>query len=121
MKFAYRVINKNKNIINLNEEGGSLPKTISEKVPVVVSFILVAKVKLCFRECAEIIKIAEDTGCVVEMASGTKSGDSSSILSLVNLGITADKTLVLTIKGDRNKEAFDKISKIISGEASVAS
>ncbi len=121
MRFAYRVINKNKGNTQYYKEGGSLTNSITEKIQSVVSFILVARVKLCFRECAAIIKIAEDTGCVVEIASGTKSGDSSSILSLVNLGITADKSLVLTIKGENNKEAFDRISKIISGEASVAS
>ena len=81
----------------------------------VVSFILVSKVKLCFRECAKIVKVAEDTNCLVEIASGTKSGTSESILSLVNLEITNDKSLVLTIKGERNEEAFRGISKIISG------
>ena len=81
----------------------------------VVSFILVAKAKLCFRECAKIVKVAEETDCFVEIASGTKSGTSESILSLVNLGITNDKSLVLTIKGERNDEAFRRISKIING------
>ena len=83
----------------------------------VVSFILVSKAKLCFRECAKIVKIAEDTNCLVKIASGTKSGTSESILSLVNLEIVADKSLVLTIEGERNEEAFRGISKIISGNA----
>ena len=81
----------------------------------VVSFILVAKAKLCFRECAKIVKIAEDTNCFVEIASGTKSGNSESILSLVNLEIKEDKSLVLTIKGENNEAAFRRISKVING------
>ena len=83
----------------------------------VVSFILVSKVKLCFRECSKIIKVAEDTGCLIEIASGTKSGDTSSILSLVNLEIGIDKSLVLTIKGENKEEAFHRVSKIIDGTA----
>lgn len=123
MKFAYRVINKNKGNLETREEGRSLSNSVTtvDSVPAVVSFILVAKNKLCFRECAQIVKIAEDTGCFVEIASGTKSGDTSSILSLVNLGITFNKSLVLTIRGENNKEAFSRISKIISGETAVGS
>ena len=83
----------------------------------VVSFMLISKVKLCFRECAKIVKIAEDTNCLIEVASGTKSGNTESILSLVNLGIGIDKSLVLTIKGERNEEAFHGVSKIIAGTA----
>ncbi len=92
--------------------------TIDPVIPTlatVISFMLVSKVKLCFRECSKIIKIAEETGCIIEIASGTKSGTSESILSLVNLGITVDKSLVLTIKGTKNQEALKRVSKIING------
>ena len=83
----------------------------------VVSFILVSKVKLCFRECAKIVKVAEETNCLIEIASGTKSGSTESILSLVNLGILDGKSLVLTIKGKNNEEAFRRVSKILNGSA----
>ena len=88
-----------------------------EKIPPIVSFRLVSKIKLCFRECASIVKVAEDTACFVEIASGTKEGNSNSILSLVNLAVTAGQSLLLKIHGDNNKEAFTRISKIISGES----
>lgn len=81
-----------------------------------VSFIMVAKGVLAFRESAHIIKVAEDTGCTISIASGKKYGTNKSILSLVNLGITSGKSLVLNIKGERNEEAFREVSKIISGE-----
>ena len=114
---------KNINIKSAGE-GRSLSKkadtkieknTAVEKAVAAVSFILVSKIKLCFRECASIVKVAEETGCLIEIAAGTKSGNSDSILSLVNLAVTADKSLVLTIHGENNHEAFNRVSKILSG------
>ena len=118
MKFAYKVLkSKNKN---------NKAELVKTETPVVnptvgtstgkVSFILVAKNTLGFRESAAIVKVAQDTNCTIEIASGKKSGSSKSILSLVGLGITADKSLVLTITGDRREDAFRVISKIISGD-----
>ena len=118
MKFAYKVLkSKNKN---------NKAELVETETPVVnptvgtstgkVSFILVAKNTLGFRESAAIVKVAQDTNCTIEIASGKKSGSSKSILSLVGLGITADKSLVLTITGDRREDAFRVISKIISGD-----
>lgn len=116
MKTNLKVKNINSRVLKSTKEGRSLAERAAEKIPAVVSFILVSKIKLCFRECAAIVKVAEDTGCLIEIASGTKSGTSDSILSLVNLAITADKSLVLTIRGENNHEAFDRVSKIISGK-----
>ena len=81
-----------------------------------VSFIMIAKGVIGFRESAHIVKIAEDTDTTVSIASGKKFGTNKSILSLVNLGIIAGKSLVLNIKGERNEEAFREIAKIIAGE-----
>lgn len=118
MKFAYRVIKNKKN--NTKSQDKNLTKVSTAGTPAsVVSFILVAKVMLGFRECAKMVKIAQDTGCKFEIASGKKSGTSDSILSLAALEISADKSLVLTIKGDRNEEALKGISKIISGEVEL--
>lgn len=116
MKSNLKVKNTNIKLIKTREEGRSLAEKIAENIPAVVTFIMVTKVKLCFRECAQIVKVAEDTGCLIEIAFGSKTGDSDSILSLVNLAVTADKTLVLKIKGENNREAFNRVSKIISGE-----
>ena len=88
------------------------PTTCTEEV----SFIMISKGVLGFRESAHLIRISEDTGCSISIASGKKFGSTKSILSLVNLGITAGKSLVLNIKGERNEEAFRAVSKIIGGE-----
>ena len=113
MKFAYRVIKNKKN--NTKSENKNLHKVSAASM----SFILVAKVTLGFRECAKMVKIAQDTACKIEIASGNNVGTSDSILSLVSLGISADKSLVLTVKGDRNEESFKGIAKIISGEVEL--
>ena len=110
-KKKYKKI-KNINIhINENENNREL-----EKYGAVVSFILVAKGILAFRECAHIVKIAKDTDCLVRLISGKKVGSSDSILSLVNLEIMPGKSLVLSIHGAKNKEAFTEIAKVIAGE-----
>ena len=114
MKFAYKVIKNKTNRVE-TKETPVINSTIGTSTGT-VSFILVAKNTLGFRECASIVNIAKETGCTVKMASGKKSGTSASILSLVALGIVAEKSLVLTIEGKRNEEAFRGISKIISGE-----
>ncbi|MBR4152026.1 MAG: HPr family phosphocarrier protein [Selenomonadaceae bacterium] len=81
-----------------------------------VSFIMVAKGVIGFRESAHIVKIADETNCTISIASGKNFGTNKSILSLVNLMLTSGKSLVLNIKGERNEEAFRAVSKIIAGE-----
>ncbi len=112
MKNAYK-----KNFKNINHK--VLPLAEVESKPArkeEVSFIMVSKGVLGFRESAHIVKVAEETNCSISIASGKKFGTNKSILSLVNLGILNGKSLVLNIKGERNEEAFREISKIIGGE-----
>ena len=102
-----------KKIDNINVD---LSSKELEKYGAVVSFIMVAKGVLAFRECAHIVRIAEETGCLVRLISGKKVGSTKSILSLVDLEIMPGKSLVLSIHGARNQEAFHEISKVIAGE-----
>ena len=105
MKIAY------KNLKNIKRNAEPVKADVAE-----VSFIMVAKGVIGFRESAHIVKTAEDTNCTISIASGKNFGTNKSILSLVNLAITNGKSLVLNIKGERNEEAFREVSKIISGE-----
>ena len=107
MKHAYKV--KNHRVAAQAEIPAKAPHAE-------VSFIMVSKGVIGFRESAHIVKIAEATNCSISIASGKKYGTNKSILSLVNLGIMAGKSLVLNIKGERNEEAFREVSKIIAGE-----
>ncbi len=107
MKNAYKTKTDNKIAATAEVKPAARPE---------VSFIMVSKGVLGFRESAHLVKIAEDTDCAISIASGKKYGSTESILSLVNLGINKGKSLVLNIKGERNEEAFREISKIIGGE-----
>ncbi len=109
MKLAYKNL---KHKTSRVAEGAEIPATQTKEV----SFIMVAKGVIGFRESAHIVKTANDTDCAISIASGKKFGTSKSILSLVNLGITNGKSLVLNIKGERKEEAFRELSKIIGGE-----
>ena len=109
MKRAYKIKNRNK-VVPLVEVQTE-PAHEEE-----VAFIMVAKGVLGFRESAHLVKVAEETGCSISIASGKKFGSTKSILSLVNLGIMSGKSLVLNIKGARNEEAFREVSKVIGGE-----
>ena len=111
MKFAYKASkNKNHKIAQIAEVPIETPRNKE------VSFIMVAKGVIGFRESAHIVRVADETNCSISIASGKNFGTSKSILSLVNLGINSGKSLVLNIKGERNEEAFREVSKIISGE-----
>ena len=109
MKFAYKVL-KNKEYNTTSSEEIQITKAAE------VSFIMVAKGILGFRESARLVKIAEETNCMITVASGKKLGSTESILSMVNLGILPGKSLVLNIKGERNDEAFRMAAKVINGE-----
>ena len=109
MKIAYRASQKKNRKATATVE----PKTQTHNE---VSFIMVSKGIIGFRESARLIKIAEDTNCTITIASGKKLGTTKSILSMVNLEIMPGKSLVLNIKGERNEEAFREVSKIIGGE-----
>ena len=105
MKRAYKITK------NINHKVLAIAESEPE-----VSFIMIAKGVLGFRESAHIVKVAENTNCSISIASGKKFGTNKSILSLVNLGIMAGKSLVLNIKGERNEEAFREVSNIIGGK-----
>ena len=110
MKRAYKTKTSNKNHIKT-----ACVKPTAEHTAE-VSFIMVAKGVLAFRESAHLIKVAKETGCSITIASGKKIGTNKSILSLINLGIVPGKSLVLNIKGERNEDAFREIHKIIGGD-----
>ena len=116
MKFAYKVNNKFDDYNSLKSYDVLDESEELKKYGAVVSFIMVAKGILGFRECSHIVKIAEETGCLIRIISGKKTGSTKSILSLVNLEIMPGKSLVLSIHGARNEEAFHEVVKVINGE-----
>ena len=125
MAFAYKVLDNRDydetlekqvadNIVDFSKYDGYSGDLA--KYGAVVSFILVAKGVLGLRECSHLVQIANETGCLIRLISGKKSGSTMSILSLANLGIAKGKSLVLSIHGARNEEAFREAIRVISGE-----
>jgi len=84
----------------------------------IVSFLLVAKTTVGFRESAGLVAAAKHTGCVIRLAAGKNSGSSESIFSLARMGITAGTSVVLTIEGEAREAAFHEVQKILNGEGS---
>ena len=71
-----------------------------------VSFLLVAKNTIGFRESARLVEIAEQTGCKLRLAAGKKSGSTDSILSIASMMLAPGASFVLTIEGEHPQEAF---------------
>ena len=63
---------------------------------------------LCFRECAKLVTIAEETGSVIKLRLGNNVGSTQSLLSLTKLGISADSTVTLTIEGGDTHSAYNQ-------------
>ena len=75
------------------------------------------KQNICFRECARIIKIAEETGCHISITAGKREGNSDSLLSLVKLGLTPGRTVIVSANGDAPELAFRDCLKVLDGAA----
>ena len=121
MAFAYKTVDNRNYDEPIAIQAMDIEKYIDsdaelEKYGAVVSFILVAKGVLGLRECSHLVSIAEETGCLIRLISGKRSGSTKSILSLANLGITKGKSLVLSIHGARSEDAFHQAVKVINGE-----
>ena len=79
-----------------------------------VSFLLVAKNTIGFRESAKLVEIAQQTGCKIRLAAGKRSGSSESILSIASMMLAPGTSLVLTIEGDRAREAFHEARDVLA-------
>ena len=105
MKRAFKLIRNNNN------------KVIDTKISASVSFMMVAQNVLGARESSRVMKIADETKTTIKITSGKKSGNSKSIISLMNLGILPGKSLVLSIEGENTQEAFHKFKELMSGSS----
>ena len=82
-----------------------------------VPFYRTTKQHICFRECVILMKIAEETGCSIELVSGQQSGNTDSLLSLLKLGIASGTPIVLALKGANMEVAYRKCMEVLNGEA----
>ncbi|MBR2216639.1 MAG: HPr family phosphocarrier protein [Selenomonadaceae bacterium] len=75
------------------------------------------KQKICFRECAKLIKIAEETGCRISITAGSRKGSTDSLLSLVQLELTPGRTVVLSASEASAARAYRDCLRVLDGEA----
>ncbi len=75
------------------------------------------KCMLGFRECARLVTIARETGCVIRLAVGKKSGSTESMLSLIQMGLCEGTSVVLSIQGEDSRAAFHACVKVLDGES----
>lgn len=77
------------------------------------------KQNMCFRECAKIIKIAEETNCLISFMGNGKKADTKSLLSLVKLELTPGQTVVIKADGDNVIDAYRQCMDVLSAKIEV--
>ncbi len=82
----------------------------------VIVFPRVAHKHICFRECAKLIRICDETGCQIHISAGEKRGSSESLISLLRMEIKADTSLTVTIRGKDTYTAFHRCTDILDGK-----
>ncbi len=82
----------------------------------VIVFPRVAQKHICFRECAKLISIGEETGCKIHISAGDKKGSTESLISLLRMEIKAGTSLTITIQGQDTYTAFHRCTDIIDGK-----
>ena len=70
----------------------------------IATVVALIKRTVCFRECAKIIKIANENDCKITIYKGSKSGDSDSLLSIAKLELNSGQTAIIRAEG-KNPEA----------------
>lgn len=78
-----------------------------------ISSLMITHGVLGFRESAQLVKLANESGCTIRLASGTKSGSTDSVLSLTSMGLSAGHSVVLSVDGRDKIAALDGCAKIL--------
>ena len=83
---------------------------------IVINIYTFRKILQCtfgFRECAQLIKIAQQTNCEIKILRGSQESSTKSITSLMSLGLMENMTVTFQIiNGDQSK-AFHLINLLI--------
>ena len=81
----------------------------------VVSYFAVTKCNLGFRECAHLVEAASETGSIIRLVAGRKTGNADSILSLIKMGIKEGTPVAISILRGDTKRAFEECMKAMEG------
>ena len=88
-----------------NKAGGAINRPLSS--------LVVADQVLGFRESAELMKVAHESGCTIRLASGSKNGSTDSVLSLVSMGLTGGNTVFLSVEGNDEASAITGCARVL--------
>ncbi len=91
--------------MNVKETGETEKKATDYNV---VVFPRVTKRKLCFRECAMLIRIAEETECRIDISVGKLHGSTESLMTLLRMKIREGTSMTVTIRGKDTYSAFHR-------------
>lgn len=59
-------------------------------------------------------KAARDSGMVVTVTKGEKSGNAASILAVLSLGANCGDTVVLRTEGEGGEDVLDRLAELLS-------
>ena len=84
-----------------------------------LSSLVIAHSVLGFRESAELVKVASDSGCIIRLASGDKNGSTESVLSLVSMGLSAGHSVVLSVDGRDEVSAINGCARVLAAHGAL--
>lgn len=65
------------------------------------------------RPAGELVKVAKEFTCNIQLSKDGKSGDCKRILGLMGLAVKKDQEVVLTFDGEDEDAAYDAVSKFL--------
>jgi len=74
------------------------------------------KCTLGFREASRLMRIASETGATIHLVSGKRSASAESMLALLALGLKEGSSVVLTVKGENTRTAFEESVDVLDGK-----
>lgn len=110
------------NHIDIDERNKDVLSTISQKrqvpvegrMPKVVSCPGLTGIAIGFRECAALIKTAQETGCSISLAANGQRGQANSMLELLKMHIDKGTYVIVSITGSRLEEALSRCHNIMA-------
>ena len=84
-----------------------------------ISSLVIAHSVLGFRESAELMKVANASGCTISLASGNKKGSTNSVLSLVSMGLSAGNSVVLSVHGRDEASAISGCARVLAAHGAL--
>ena len=93
----------------------ALPKKITDAKSGAVSYFIITKCTIGFREASRLVQIANETSSVIRIVAGRSTGNASSILSVIKMGIKENTPIAVSIMHGDTTAAFNKCLAVFNG------